>query len=73
MEIFKPGLYRFIFCLNGKKNKEVVIDSFIPIDNFGRYLWDEPKKGGGIWMVLLVKALAKVVGSYKNLSVLSKK
>lgn len=62
-----------MFCLNGKENTEVVIDSFIPIDNFGRYLFDQPKKGGGIWMILMVKALAKIVGSYQNLRSLSKK
>lgn len=50
----------------------MVVDSFIPIDNFGKYLFDQPKKGGGIWSILLVKALAKVTGSYIKLRGLTK-
>lgn len=33
-------MYRFMFCVGGKKNVEIVVDSYIPIDNFGRYLFD---------------------------------
>lgn len=61
------------FCLAGniQKKIEIIVDDYIPVDSNGKYLFDEPREGEGIWMVVLQKAWAKIMTSYHHLEALS--
>lgn len=57
------------FCLGGnlQKTTDIVIDDYIPINSNKEYLFEKPGSGDGIWMILVQKAWAKVLGGYDML------
>jgi hypothetical protein len=46
----------------------IVIDDYIPINHLGKYYFQSPKEGDGIWMLLIEKAWAKILKSYHNIN-----
>lgn len=71
-EVRREGFYALYFALDGniKERTEIVIDDFIPLDRKLEYLYGKPDKPF-VWMMLIEKALAKIVKSYyciKNLT-----
>lgn len=57
------------FCLSGnlQKTTDIVIDDFIPVEKGRKYFLKEVQETDGIWMNLIVKAWAKILGSYEML------
>lgn len=66
--VSKQGFYALYFGLHGnyKERVEIIIDDFIPLDRKHEYLFGKPNKQM-MWMILVEKALAKVVQSYNNI------
>lgn len=46
---------------------DIVIDDFIPVEKGQKYFLKEVQETDGIWMNLIVKAWAKILGSYEML------
>lgn len=55
---------------NLKERTEIVVDDRIPVDKKGDYLFGKPNCQL-IWMILIEKALAKILRSYFNILNLS--
>lgn len=49
----------------------MIVDDYIPVDEMGRYRYQSPKPGDGIWMIIVEKAWAKIFRSYHDLNKLN--
>lgn len=64
--INKEGIYSVRFNIDGITNY-VIIDDFLPIDQKGEFVFLKIKNNK-VWPLLIEKALAKVFGSFENIS-----
>lgn len=58
------GVYGIKFCLDGEEH-HVIVDDWMPVDEYGRLLYAKPAEGEEIWCPLLEKAYSKFNSCYE--------
>lgn len=68
--IIKEGIFIVYLCLNGQCRNlvEVVVDDLIPVDSSDKYIFTQNNQT--ILMIIIEKALAKILGNYERLKCL---
>jgi calpain-15 len=64
-EVNKAGIYLMSFYINGKETP-VYVDEFLPVNTNDQPCFTN-SNGEELWVVLLEKAWAKLVGSYASI------
>ena len=56
-QISPVGFYALYFCMNGnvqtEQRREIILDDYVPLDNYGEYLGSRVDETTGIWIILI--------------------